>query len=170
MGILPIMMPIPTLHASGSGTVESTVNQPLKEEVSQESRNAAPPVPTESRRLALETASAFENEGFRLRDGEWYNSLSKGQAAFLQVTLFAGNRYWFVAASAENSEKMRIVVYDASGKPLHGDSWQDNGAHPGSRTALGVAPAVSGMYFLAVELLDAPASFPVDTCLVYAYK
>jgi hypothetical protein len=65
---------------------------------------------------------------------------------------------------------MRIVAFDASGKPIQGESWQDGGAHPRSRTALGVAPAVSGVYFLAVELLDTPGTSAVDVSLVYAYK
>jgi hypothetical protein len=170
MSFLPIMVPGFMLQAAGLGALETPVNQPLMEDGSQESRNSAPPVPTESRRLALETAGAFENEGFRIRDGEWHNSLSKGKEVFLQVNLFAGNQYWFVAASAGNSQKMRIVAFDTSGKPIQGESWQDGGAHPRSRTALGVAPAVSGVYFLAVELLDTPGTSPVDVSLVYAYK
>ena len=57
------------------------------------------PIPTEGRRLALEAAGAFCNDGFRIRDGEWSSSLTKEAPVFLQLTLFAGNRYWFVAAT-----------------------------------------------------------------------
>ncbi len=142
----------------------------LTDQESPEPLNPAPPVPTESRRLALETAAAFENEGFRIRDSEWQNSLSKGQSAFLQICLFSGNQYWFVAASPTNAVKIRMVVYDPSGKPLKSDSWQDGGAHPGSRAALGFAPTISGMYFVAVEFLDIPGGSPNDVCFVYAYK
>ena len=61
--------------------------------------NPAPPVPTEARRLALESAGAFSNDGFRIRDAEWPFTLTKAASAFLRVTLFEGNHYWFVVAT-----------------------------------------------------------------------
>jgi hypothetical protein len=132
------------------------------------------PVPTESRRLALETAGAFENDGFRIRDGEWGASVAKGIPAFLQVTLFAGENYWFVAASPEAGVPLRVMIYDAAGKPFNGEVWNDKsrsgGEQSGSRSAVGVAPTLSGKYFVGVELVEDHGDKPVDFSLVYCYK
>lgn len=125
-------------------------------------------IPTESRRLVLETAGAFTNDGFRIRDGEWSLSLEKGVPRFLQVTLFAGNRYWFVAASPAATARLRITVYDAEGRVVKGEQWQDPEGR--GRSAAGVAPGQSGQYFVGVEVMEAPVGAALETCLVVAYK
>ena len=129
--------------------------------------NPAGPVPSEARRMALETAGAFLNDGFRIRDGEWAVSLSKGTPAFLQVSLFEGNSYWFVSAVPDAGTRLRITVYDGEGRPLKGEEWKESGKHGGTRAAVGIAPARSGSYFVGVELLEGST---VEASLVYAYK
>ena len=131
---------------------------------------AVRPIPTEARRLALESAGAFTNEGFRIRDAEWAFTLSKGTQAFLQVTLFAGNHYWFVTASPTPASKLRVTLYDKLGKPLKTQQWQELGEHGGSRAAAGISTERSGSYFVGVEILDAPGDLPLDCSLVIAYK
>lgn len=137
---------------------------------------AMEPIPTESRRLSLETAGAFVNDGFRIRDGEWSGKLSPGVPMVLQVTLFAGENYWFVAASQENRIPLRITVYDATGKPMKGltwhDSFQEKGERSGSRSAAGIVPTHSGKYYVGVEFVEnsATPNGPVDFSMVYCYK
>jgi len=133
-------------------------------------KNRVAPVPTESRRLALETAGAFLNDGFRIRDGEWKGTLSKGVPLFLQVTLFAGEIYWFVAASPAQGGALRVTVYDSFGKAFKGEQWKDPNGDGGARSAAGVAPEKSGKYFVGVELLEQPNVPSADFSLVYAYK
>jgi len=131
------------------------------------------PIPTESRRLALETAGAFENDGFRIRDVEWSGTLSKGVPVFLQVTLFAGEDYWFVAASPTSGADLRVTVYDAFGKPVKGELWHSAANAQGTRSAAGVAPTQSGKYFVGVEgtnKTDNPIAQPLDFSIVYCYK
>lgn len=132
--------------------------------------NPAAGIPTESRRLALETAGAFANDGFRIRDGEWSASLEKGKPLFLKATLFAGNRYWFVAATPAPGTRVRITMYDPSGKPLKSEMWQQSDQHEGSRAAAGVAPEASGQYFVAMEAIETRGPGAVEACLVAAYK
>jgi len=132
--------------------------------------NPSGPVPTEARRIALQTAGAFVNDGFRIRDGEWPISLSLGKPVFLEVTLFAGNSYWFVASSADPVSRLRVTVYDSAGTPQKGEQWKDGGKSSGDSAAAGVAPERSGKYYVGVELLESPRSGGVDCCLVYAYK
>lgn len=130
-------------------------------------------IPTESRRMALETAGAFQNDGFRIRDGEWSASLSKGAPVFLQVTLFAGENYWFVAASQATGALLRVTVYDASGKPVKTELWHNEANAEGTRSAAGVAPTQSGKYFIGVEGMkktNRPTEGSLDFSLVYCYK
>ncbi|MFZ0435069.1 MAG: hypothetical protein WAL87_03725 [Chthoniobacterales bacterium] len=133
-------------------------------------KNRAPILPSESRRLALETAGAFVNDGFRIRDGEWNGTLAKGTPLFLQVTLFAGENYWFVAASPARGAMLRVTVYDAAGKALKGEQWKGESGNGGARSAAGVAPEKSGKYFVGVELLEQADTAPAEFSLVYAYK
>ena len=128
------------------------------------------PISMEPRRLALETAGAFENDGFRVRDGEWSGTLSKGMPLFLQVTLFAGENYWFVAASKATGALLRVTVYDASGKPVKSELWHNAANAEGTRSATGVAPTQSGKYFIGVEGKGSPSGQPLDFSLVYCYK
>ncbi|MFZ4717202.1 MAG: hypothetical protein ACOYMT_06615 [Chthoniobacterales bacterium] len=159
-----------SLNAAPGEQPVSTSRQGAAPGLTPSPSNPALPVPTESRRLALETAGAFINDGFHVRDGEWSVRLAKGAPAFLQVTLFEGNRYWFVVASPTPGVRLRVTLHDAAGKPLGGEVWHDERATGGSRAAAGVAPGRSGKYFVGVELLDSPSGAPVDTCLVSAYK
>jgi len=128
------------------------------------------PISMEPRRLALETAGAFENDGFRIRDGVWSDTLSKGMPLFLQVTLFAGENYWFVAASPTTGALLHVAVYDASGKPIKSDLWHNTANAEGTRSATGVAPTQSGKYFIGVEGMSGPSEGPLDFSLVYCYK
>jgi hypothetical protein len=134
------------------------------------------PIPTESRRLSLETAGAFVNDGFRIRDGEWSGKLSAGAPMVLQVTLFAGEHYWFVAAVQAAHIPLRITVYDAVGKPVKGLSWhdplQEKTERSASRSAEGVTPTQSGKYYVGVEFEGASGTPNglVDFSMVYCYK
>lgn len=167
---LPLLLLLLLLPGfSGIAAAQDTVSS---------SQKVMAPIPTEARRLALETAGAFENDGFRIRDGEWSATLSKGVPVFLQVTLFAGENYWFVAASPATAASLRLTVYDASGKPVKSESWHsplkgEGTKMEGTRSAAGVAPTQSGKYFIGVEGTNqtgAPAERPIDFALVYCYK
>ena len=135
-----------------------------------DAQNRAKAIPSESRRLALETAGAFVNDGFRIRDGEWNGTLAKGKPLYLQVTLFAGESYWFVVASPLRGGVIRVTLYDSTGKPVKGEQWKAPTGDGGARSATGIAPAKSGNYFVGVELLEQPEPSSADYTLVYAYK
>ena len=150
------------------------VAAPEEQAVTEGMKNRAAAIPSESRRLALETAGAFVNDGFRIRDGEWGGILAKGTPLLLQVTLFAGESYWFVAASPMRGGVIRVTLYDSSGKRMKGEQWKDEikegDLKPFARSAAGVAPEKSGTYFVAIELLESPDGSPSEFSLVYAYK
>jgi len=128
------------------------------------------PIPTEARRMALELAGAFQNDGFRVRDGEWGGTLTKGDPQFLRLTLFAGESYWVIAATPTQGTTLRVTLYDAQGKALKTEQWKEESRAIGSRYAVGVAPDQSGKYFASVELLETSGDLPAEFSLIYAYK
>ena len=115
-----------------------------------------------ARQVALEVAGAFQNDGFKLRDGFWSGRLEKGATKVIQVNLFAGNEYWFVLGAVAPAKKVLISVFDESGQPVECEPYEGDAS-----SAAGFSPGVSGPYYVKVTLLDGdPAAF----CMLYSYK
>lgn len=116
----------------------------------------------EARRVALDVAGAFTNDGFKLRDGNWTGSLAPGKPQLIQVNLYAGNQYWFTLGATPAAKKVLVTIYDETGKPVESDPYQEV-----SVAAAGYSPQTSGSYFVKVEEVEGtPAAF----CLIYSYK
>ena len=116
----------------------------------------------DARKVALELAGAFSNDGFKLRDGHWTGAVKPGKGAVIQVNLFAGVEYWFSVGATDKAKKVSVSVYDEAGKPLAYDPYQE-----GATAAAGFAPTASGPYLVKIEEVEGePASF----CLLYSYK
>ena len=131
---------------------------------------AARPAPTddevEARKRVLELAGAFQNDGFKLRDGNWSGAIKPGEAKIVQVNLYAGNDYWFSVAGTDKTKKLQITVYDETGAvaKLEPEPFENQENHT---FAVLFSPTASGPYFVKVEELEGdPASF----CLIYSYK
>jgi len=131
---------------------------------------AARPAPTddevEARKRVLELAGAFQNDGFKLRDGNWSGAIKPGEAKIVQVNLYAGNDYWFSVAGTDKKKKLQITVYDETGAvaKLEPEPFENQENHT---FAVLFSPTASGPYFVKVEELEGdPASF----CLIYSYK
>jgi hypothetical protein len=116
----------------------------------------------QARAAALETAGAFSNDGFKIRDGHWITTISPDQPKLIQVNLFAGNHYWFTAAATEGAKQIHVSLFDELGKPVPTEPYQNE-----NRSAAGYAPKASGPYYVRVEETEGtPATF----CLLYSYK
>jgi hypothetical protein len=116
-----------------------------------------------ARKTVLELAGAFANDGFKLRDGHWSGEIKPGDTKVVQVNLYAGNEYFFSAATSEKGKKVAITVFDEAGKPLQIDDPYQEGA----TAAVGFSPSASGSYYIKVEELEGePSAF----CLVCSYK
>lgn len=116
----------------------------------------------QARASALEVAGAFSNEGFKIRDGHWSGSLVPKAAKILQVNLYAGNQYWFIAAASPEAKRLSVTLYDETGKAIASEPYENN-----AQAAAGFWPKASGPYYVRVEELEGePASF----CLLYSYK
>jgi hypothetical protein len=115
-----------------------------------------------ARKIALDLAGAFSNDGFKLRDGHWMGALAPGKGAVIQVNLFAGNEYWFSLGATDQAKKVSVSVFDESGKPIAYEPYQE-----GATAAAGFSPDASGPYLIKVEEVEGqPAAF----CLLYSYK
>jgi len=117
----------------------------------------------QARKQALDLTGAFQNDGFKLRDGHWAGQIKPAERALIAVNLYAGNQYWFSAAAAnDKAKKLAVDVYDEGGKPMTTESYND-----GERASAGFSPTTSGQYFVAVSLVEGE---PSTVCLVYSYK
>jgi hypothetical protein len=117
---------------------------------------------TTARSEVLDLAGAFQNDGFKLRDGTWYGQVSKNHSQALQVNLYSGNAYWFAAADANSGTGLTVSVFDDQGKPVDSQTYQKD-----NRAAAGFSPDASGLYFVEVST---SGSAPTTFCLIYSYK
>jgi hypothetical protein len=110
----------------------------------------------------LDLAGAFQNDGFKIRDGNFFGQLSKGQSQIVSVNLYSGNGYWFSASTGQKSDQLKVSVFDDSGKPVSYMPYQS-----GPRAAAGFSPDASGLYYVKVSLEEGQNS---TFCLIYSYK
>ena len=110
----------------------------------------------------IDFAGAFQNDGFKIRDGNFFGEVSKDHPAVVAVNLYSGNAYWFTASTGQKVEKLKVSVFDDTGKPVSYLPYQS-----GTRAAAGFSPDASGLYYVKVALEEGqPATF----CLIYSYK
>jgi len=115
-----------------------------------------------ARNDVIDFAGAFQNDGFKLRDGNYFGKVSKDHSALVAVNLYNGNAYWFTASTAEKAEKLKVSIFDEAGRPVSYEPYQS-----GTRAAAGFSPEASGVYYVKVASEDGqPATF----CLIYSYK
>ena len=116
----------------------------------------------EARKVALDLAGAFSNDGFKLRDGFWTGSLKQGENAVVAVNLYAGNQYWFSVGADQEVKKFSVLVYDEAGQPVPVETFEAE-----DKAAAGYLPTVSGQYFVSITPTEANTP---TFCLVYSYK
>ncbi len=115
-----------------------------------------------ARASALEVAGGFSNDGFKSRDGHTFGALVPKEPKFIQVNLYSGNQYWFIAAASGPAKRIAITVFDEKGKFVPTELYENN-----AQAAAGFSPQVSGPYILRIEELSGE---PATYCLLYSYK
>jgi|SRR5450755_201735 hypothetical protein len=116
----------------------------------------------EAHKLVLDLTGAFSNDGFKLRDGHWTGTIKPQEHTLIAVNLFAGNQYWFSAATNAKAKKISVDVFDENGKPVVTEVYNS-----GDKASAGFSPTSSGQYFISLGLLEGE---PTTFCLVYSYK
>lgn len=116
----------------------------------------------EARKVALDLAGAFSNDGFKMRDGHWTGAITPGEQAVVAVNLYAGNQYWFSVGTSARAKNLNVRVYDENGKALESETYEDE-----EKAAAGFSPTTSGQYYVGIGPVEGePSTF----CLVYSYK
>ena len=127
-----------------------------------EPANSPTDAEVQARASALEVAGAFSNEGFKSRDGHTFGKIATKEPKFIQVNLYSGNQYWFIAAASGPAKRIAVAVFDEKGKFVPTELYENN-----AQAAAGFSPQASGPYIIRVEELSGePATF----CLLYSYK
>jgi hypothetical protein len=116
----------------------------------------------EARKVALDLAGAFSNDGFKTRDGHWCGAIKPHEHALIAVNLYAGNQYWFSVGATPSAKKLAVDVYDETGKHVPTESYNAD-----QKAAAGFSPTHSGQYYILVALTEGDES---SVCLVYSYK
>ncbi|HSH39429.1 MAG TPA: hypothetical protein VK993_11650 [Chthoniobacterales bacterium] len=116
----------------------------------------------DARRVALDLAGAFANDGFKVRDGHWTGTVKKGERAVVAVNLYAGNEYWFSVGATGKSPKFSLNLYDENGQPMTTEEFAGN-----DKAAAGFSPTISGQYFVSIAAEEGDTG---TFCLVYSYK
>ena len=125
------------------------------------SPTAAAPAPG-LRPALYDLAGALAHEGFKTRDGAWSGVLQGGQPQRLALNLFAGNQYWFCAASSSPGESPLITLRDPSGKAVDLVPFKKDGV-----AAAGVTAGTTGRYVLEI---GGSARGSREFCLLYLFK
>ena len=114
-----------------------------------------------ARSEVLDLAGAFQNDGFKIHDGNLFGKVTRDHAEIVLVNLYSGNAYWFSAAT-NPAQSLKISLFDDQGKPVAYEAYVQ-----GNRAAAGFSPDASGLYYVKISNDDAqPATF----CLIYSYK
>lgn len=116
----------------------------------------------EARKVALDLAGAFSNDGFKIRDGYWAGPVKQGEEAVVAVNLYAGNQYWFSVGADDNMKKLTVRLFDENGQPVESEGYESE-----DKAAAGYSPTISGQYFVSIGAIEGSAS---TFCLVYSYK
>ena len=116
----------------------------------------------EARKVALDLAGAFANDGFKVRDGHWTGTVKKGDRTVVAVNLYAGNEYWFSIAAADKENKFSLGLYDENGQPVKAEEFAED-----QKAAAGFSPTISGQYFVSIAADEGESG---TVCLVYSYK
>jgi len=115
-----------------------------------------------ARASALDVAGAFSNDGFKTRDGHTVGKITPKEPIFIQVNLYSGNQYWFIAAASGPAKRLAVTVFDEKGKFVPTELYEND-----AQAAAGFSPQTSGPYLIRIEELSGePATF----CLLYSYK
>lgn len=124
--------------------------------------NAPSDAEVKAQASALEVAGAFTNDGFKTRDGHVFALISAKEPKYIQVNLYCGNQYWFIAAASGPAKRIAVSVYDEKGKPIPTEPYENN-----AQAAAGFSPQASGPYIIRIQELEGE---PATVCLLYSYK
>lgn len=121
----------------------------------------SPPPPALRARI-YDIAGALGNEGFKTRDDAWTGTLEESKALRLAVNLFAGNQYWFAAATSASGETPSLTLRGPDGRPVKTIAYDAAGV-----AAIGVTAPSTGLFTMEIK---GNAAGSRHFCLLYFFK
>lgn len=114
--------------------------------------------------FAYEAANPYAEKGWIIREDAWGGDLGEGDKKAVTAQLFRGNSYMFFLGTDVENAKLRVNIYDATGKLAESRSWQE-----GKFAYAEIKPAATGTYYVVVEVLSSPEE-RTGWALVYGFR
>lgn len=114
--------------------------------------------------FAYEAANPYAEKGWIIREDAWGGDLGEGDKKAVTAQLFRGNNYMFFLGTDVENAKLRVNIYDASGKLAESKSWQE-----GKFAYAEIKPPATGTYYVVVEILSSPEE-RTGWALVYGFR
>lgn len=114
--------------------------------------------------FAYEAANPYAERGWIIREDAWGGDLAEGEKKKVSAQLFRGNSYIFFLGTDVEGAKMRVNIYDTTGKLAESKSWSE-----GKFAYAEIKPAATGTYYVVVEVLSSPEE-RTGWALVYGFR
>jgi hypothetical protein len=109
-------------------------------------------------------------DDWKIRASDTLFSLTPKTPHIIQVTLFGGNQYCFMASAPPPALALKISVFDSNGHEVKLDAWKDNLTTPQVRASVKFLATESGTYFVKLTLVKSHGMTPAECTLLYGYK
>ncbi|MDF1812694.1 MAG: hypothetical protein P1V20_10780 [Verrucomicrobiales bacterium] len=114
--------------------------------------------------LALEAATPYVRDGFKIREDNWHGDTKAGVPLLVKHQLFRGNEYWFWAATSFPDSTSSVGVFDEKGNSVSLEAFAKDG-----KSGVRVLPTKTGTYFIRV-IVNSTQHTELDWGLVYGYR
>ena len=117
---------------------------------------------------AMEAATPFVSQGFKVRTDHWDGEILPGGQKAVKHQLFKGNEYCFWVASAIEGVALTIKVYLPDGTPAAVTEITDST----NAKSVRLPATVTGSYIIVFSLSSAtlPKDEPISWALAYGYR
>ena len=119
---------------------------------------------------AHEDVKIICKDDWKIRASDSVFSLTPKMPRIIQVTLFSGNQYCFMASSPPPALALKISIFDSTGHEVKSDVWKDHLPTPQAKASVKFLATESGTYFVKLTLAKSHGMTPAECTLLYGYK
>jgi len=119
---------------------------------------------------AHEDVKMICKDDWKMRAGDSVFSLTPKMPRIIQVTLFSGNQYCFMASAPPPALALKISIFDSTGHEVKSDVWKDHLTTPQARASVKFLATESGTYFVKLTLVKSHGMTSAECTLLYGYK
>lgn len=119
---------------------------------------------------AHQDAKMICKDDWKIRASDALFSLTPKTTHVIQVNLFGGNQYCFMASATPPALALKISVFDSNGHEVKLDTWKDNLATSQVQASVKFLATESGTYFVKLTLVKSHGMTSAECALVYGYQ